>query len=67
MWCSNGRMGIKENGKFPEPIITPSTKAENGDHDEDISREDILAKGIVSEKDYLSFGRLHKKIISKRN
>ena len=45
--------GIKENGKFPEPIITPSTKAENGDHDEDISREDILAKGIVSEKDYL--------------
>jgi len=45
--------GIKENGKFTEPIITPSTKAENGDHDEDISREDILAKGIVSEKDYL--------------
>ena len=45
--------GIKENGKFPEPIITPSTKAENGDHDEDISREDILAKGIVSEEDYL--------------
>ena len=45
--------GIKENGKFPEPIITPSTKAENGDHDEDISREDILSKGIVSEKDYL--------------
>ena len=45
--------GIKENGKFSEPIITPSTKAENGDHDEDISREDIIAKGIVSEKDYL--------------
>ncbi len=45
--------GIKVNGKFPEPIITPSTKADNGDHDEDISREDILAKGIVSEKDYL--------------
>ena len=45
--------GIKENGKFPVPIITPSTKAENGDHDEDISREDILAKGIVSEEDYL--------------
>ena len=45
--------GIKENGKLPEPIITPSTKAENGDHDEDISREDILAKGIVSEKEYL--------------
>ncbi|MDC0870443.1 phosphoribosylaminoimidazolesuccinocarboxamide synthase [Flavobacteriaceae bacterium] len=45
--------GIKENGKFPEPIITPSTKAENGNHDEDISREDILEKGIVSEKEYL--------------
>ena len=45
--------GIKENGKLPEPIITPSTKAENGDHDEDISREDILADGIVSEKEYL--------------
>ena len=45
--------GIKENGKFPEPIITPSTKAENGNHDEDISREDIIEKGIVSEKDYL--------------
>ena len=45
--------GLKENGKLPEPIITPSTKAENGEHDEDISREDILAKGIVSEEDYL--------------
>jgi len=45
--------GLKENGKLPEPIITPSTKAENGDHDEDISREDILANGIVSEKEYL--------------
>ncbi|MCK0109945.1 phosphoribosylaminoimidazolesuccinocarboxamide synthase [Flavobacteriaceae bacterium S0825] len=45
--------GMKENDKFPEPIITPATKAEQGDHDEDISREDILAKGIVSEADYL--------------
>jgi len=45
--------GIIENDKFPSPIITPSTKADNGEHDEDISREDILAKGIVSEKDYL--------------
>lgn len=45
--------GMKENDKFPEPIITPSTKADLGDHDEDISREDILAKGIVSEEDYL--------------
>lgn len=44
--------GLKENDKLPEPIITPTTKAAVG-HDEDISREDILAKGIVSEADYL--------------
>ncbi|ARN76992.1 phosphoribosylaminoimidazolesuccinocarboxamide synthase [Nonlabens spongiae] len=44
--------GMKENDKFPEPIITPATKAEMGDHDEDISREDILSRGIVSEEDY---------------
>ena len=45
--------GLKENDKFPEPIITPTTKADNGSHDEDISREDILAKGIVTEEDYV--------------
>jgi phosphoribosylaminoimidazole-succinocarboxamide synthase len=45
--------GLKENDKFPKPLITPSTKAENGEHDEDISREDILSKGIVSEEDYI--------------
>jgi phosphoribosylaminoimidazole-succinocarboxamide synthase len=45
--------GMNENDKFPEPIITPATKAEMGDHDEDISREDILKRGIVSETDYL--------------
>jgi phosphoribosylaminoimidazole-succinocarboxamide synthase len=45
--------GLKENDKFPEPIITPTTKADNGSHDEDISREDILSKGIVSEEDYI--------------
>ncbi|MGB5982378.1 MAG: phosphoribosylaminoimidazolesuccinocarboxamide synthase [Nonlabens sp.] len=44
--------GMKENDKFPQPIITPATKAEMGDHDEDISREDILAKNIVSAEDY---------------
>ncbi len=44
--------GMKENDKFPEPIITPATKAEKGDHDEDISKVDILKKGIVSEEDY---------------
>ena len=45
--------GMKENDKFPAPIITPATKAEMGDHDEDISREDIIKKGVVSEEDYL--------------
>jgi phosphoribosylaminoimidazole-succinocarboxamide synthase len=45
--------GMIENDQFPSPIITPATKAEMGDHDEDISREAILKKGIVSEKDYL--------------
>tara|TARA_B100000768_G_scaffold74606_1_gene71390 strand:+ start:1543 stop:2493 length:951 start_codon:yes stop_codon:yes gene_type:complete len=45
--------GMIENDKFPSPIITPATKAEMGYHDEDISRETILNKGIVSEEDYL--------------
>ena len=45
--------GLKENDAFPVPIITPATKAEMGDHDEDISREDILKRGIVSENDYI--------------
>lgn len=44
--------GLKENDQFPEPIITPTTKADNGEHDADISREEILAKGIVSLEDY---------------
>lgn len=44
--------GLKENDKFPKPIITPSTKADQGDHDEDISREAILKRGIVSKEDY---------------
>src|SRR3989344_3192062 len=43
--------GMKENDRFPEPIITPTTKAEVG-HDEDISREDILSKGIVPQDIY---------------
>lgn len=44
--------GLKENDKLPTPIITPSTKADVG-HDEDISRADIIARGIVSEEDYM--------------
>lgn len=43
--------GMKENDRFPEPIITPASKAEEG-HDEDISREEILSKGIVPEEIY---------------
>ena len=43
--------GMVENQKFPEPIITPTTKADEG-HDEDISKEEIIAKGIVSREDY---------------
>ncbi len=45
--------GLKENDKFSTPIITPTTKADNGSHDEDISREAILTNGIVTEEDYL--------------
>lgn len=43
---------MRENDPFPEPIITPTTKADEG-HDEDISREEILKQGIVSEADYV--------------
>lgn len=43
--------GMRENERFPEPIITPTTKAAEG-HDEDISREEIIAKGFVSKEDY---------------
>jgi phosphoribosylaminoimidazole-succinocarboxamide synthase len=45
--------GLKENDQLPAPIITPTTKASEG-HDEDISREDILKEGIVSEADYIA-------------
>jgi len=44
--------GLKEHDRFPEPILTPTTKADEG-HDEDISREEILASGLVSEADYV--------------
>ncbi|MBD1397180.1 phosphoribosylaminoimidazolesuccinocarboxamide synthase [Pontibacter sp. JH31] len=44
--------GLRENDRLPEPIITPTTKADKG-HDEDITREEILAKGIVSEQEYI--------------
>lgn len=44
--------GLKENDKFEIPIITPATKADDGDHDEDISKEDIIKKGLVNAEDY---------------
>jgi phosphoribosylaminoimidazole-succinocarboxamide synthase len=44
---------MKENDKFPFPIITPTTKAQNGLHDEDVSRDDILKNKVVSERDYI--------------
>ncbi|CAI8418897.1 MAG: Phosphoribosylaminoimidazole-succinocarboxamide synthase [Formosa sp. Hel3_A1_48] len=57
--------GMKENDAFETPIITPATKAEMGDHDEDISREDILARGIVSEDDYLVLEDYTKKLFQR--
>lgn len=44
--------GMRENEKFPTPIITPTTKAEIGEHDADISKEEIIAQGLVSAKEY---------------
>lgn len=49
--------GMKENDQFPSPIITPATKAEEG-HDEDISREEIIARGIISEEHYNELERI---------
>ena len=57
--------GMKENDKFPTPIITPATKAEMGDHDEDISREDILKREIVSEADYLQLEDYTRKLFQR--
>lgn len=48
--------GMRENEKFPEPIITPTTKADAG-HDENISKEEIIAQGIVSKEDYETMER----------
>ena len=53
--------GLKENDKFPVPMITPTTKAAVG-HDEDISREDIIKLGIVTEKDYIRLEDLTEKL-----
>lgn len=56
--------GLKENDFFPEPIITPSTKAHEG-HDEDISREEIIARGLVSEVEYKELERITKALFER--
>jgi len=56
--------GMKENDKFPEPIITPATKAEEG-HDEDISREEIIRQGIVNELEYLKLEDYTRKLFQR--
>ena len=56
--------GMKENDRFPEPIITPATKAEEG-HDEDISREEILRQGIVTEEIYLKMEDYTRKLFQR--
>ncbi|WP_306643896.1 phosphoribosylaminoimidazolesuccinocarboxamide synthase [Sanyastnella coralliicola] len=56
--------GMKEHDRFPEPIITPATKAEEG-HDEDISREEILAQGIVAEEYYVQLEDYTRKLFAR--
>lgn len=56
--------GLKENDFFPEPILTPSTKAHEG-HDEDISREEIIARGLVSEVEYKELERITKALFER--
>ncbi len=56
--------GLQENDRFPEPIITPTTKADKG-HDEDISKDEILTQKIVSEKDYLLMEEYTRKLFQR--
>jgi len=56
--------GLKENDKLPEPIITPTTKAHEG-HDEDISREEIIKQGLVSENEYQQLAILTKQLFER--
>ena len=57
--------GMKENDAFETPIITPATKAEDGEHDEDISKEDIINRGLVSENDYIIMENYTKKLFKR--
>ena len=56
--------GMKEHQRFAEPIITPTTKAEEG-HDKDISREEIIAKGLISDKDYTQIEDITRKLFQR--
>jgi len=56
--------GLKENDQLPEPIITPTTKSHHG-HDQDISREEIIAQGIVSEEDYIQLERYTRELFQR--
>ncbi len=56
--------GLREHQKLPQPIITPTTKAAEG-HDEDISREEILRQGIVSEADYIILEDYSRKLFAR--
>ncbi len=58
--------GMQENEAFPEPLITPTTKAEVG-HDEDISREEILRQGLVSEEDYVAIEQYTRELYQRGN
>lgn len=57
--------GMKENDAFDTPIITPATKAKDGEHDEDISKEDIINRGLVSENDYKIMENYTKKLFKR--
>lgn len=57
--------GMSVNDAFPEPIITPTTKADQGTHDQDISREEILSQKIVSEPDYLQLEDYTRKLFAR--
>ena len=56
--------GMVENQKFPEPILTPTTKAHEG-HDEDISREEIISSGLVSEKEYVQLEKYTRELFQR--
>lgn len=57
--------GLKEHQKFEKPIITPTTKAEQGEHDADISREEIISKGLISESEYAELEKITLKLFER--